>query len=98
MGAMDEWANDPEPRQNPWHHNLLAVGAILALPIVEWWDDRKPWERVAIVGKAVIVLACAAAVVFLTGCRPEEQKPADVPGIDRGHVEFNTNQALEATR
>jgi hypothetical protein len=94
MGAMDEWANDAPPKHNPLRHDLLLVGAVLALPIVEWWDDLKPWERIAALGKTVIVLGCAAAVVFLGGCKATDQKPADVPGIDRSHSDFNSNQAV----
>lgn len=69
-------------KHNPIRHDLLAVGAVLALPIVEWWDDRKPWERVAAISKAVIILGCAAAVVFLGGCKTQPQP--ETPGIERG--------------
>lgn len=81
-------------KHNPIRHDLLAVAAILALPIVEWWDDRKPWERAAAIGKAAIVLACAAAVVFLGGCRTDKQQPVEIPGRDNGHVQFSPEQAL----
>jgi hypothetical protein len=89
MGAMDEWANDAPKKHNPIHHGLIAVGALLLLPIVEWWDDRGRLERAAAIGKAVIVLACAAAVVFLGGCRGT--------GVEQGTVD-KLNNTLAVTR
>jgi hypothetical protein len=82
------------PKHNPIRHDLLAVGAVLLLPLVEWWDDRKPLERVAAIGKTVIVVACATVLVLTVGgCKPTEQ-PTQVPGIDQGHVPFHPEQAL----
>lgn len=81
-------------KHNPIRHDLLLVGAVLLLPIVEWWDDRKPLERAAAIGKTVLVLACAACVVFLGGCRTEPDAPTEIPGVDQGHVPFSPEQAL----
>lgn len=98
MGAGDEWANDApaKPKKhNPLRHDLALVGAMLALPLVEWWDDRKPLERFAAIGKTVIVLACAAAIVLTVGgCKPAPQTPAEITGVDQGHVPFSPEQAL----
>ncbi len=74
MGAMDEWANDAPKKHNPIGHDLALVGAMLLLPIVEWWDDRQPLERAAAIGKTVIVLACAVCVVFLGGCKTSTEQ------------------------
>lgn len=62
-------------KHNPIRHDLIAVGAVLILPIVEWWDDRKTWERVAAISKATVVLACAAAIVItLGGCKTSTEQ------------------------
>lgn len=77
-------------KHNPLSHDLLAVGAVLLLPLIEWWDDRKPLERAAAIGKTVIVLACAAAIVLTVGgCKaPSDQQNT----VDK------VNNSLEANR
>lgn len=95
MGAGDEWANDAPPKKhNPLTHDIAFVGAVLLLPLIEWWDDRKPLERFVAIGKTVIVLACAVCVVFLGGCKPSQQTPVEITGVDQGHVPFSPEQAL----
>lgn len=86
------------PKHNPIRHDLITVGAVLALTTVEWWENRDHhdlWERVYSVTRGLIVGACLiAALCSLTGCRSDENPPADVPGIDQGHVPFSPEQAL----
>ncbi|GLZ34856.1 hypothetical protein Lesp02_70430 [Lentzea sp. NBRC 105346] len=82
-----------KPKHNPLRHDLLAVGAMLALPVIEWWDDRTRTERAAAALRVVIVAVCVAAVVFLSGCGPAKQP---IEGVDKGSVPFSSNQAVAA--
>lgn len=97
MGAGNEWANDaaPKPKHNPIRHDIAAIAMWAGLAVIEWWDDRSRWERVAGVTRVLIVTAAVAAVVFLSGCRTEPTPTeAPVSGVDQGHVEFSPEQAL----
>ncbi|SER95761.1 hypothetical protein SAMN05216188_11882 [Lentzea xinjiangensis] len=73
------------PKRNPLRHDLLAVGAVLLLPLVEWWDDRRPLERFAAVARVTVVLACVAVVVLIGGCRPS---------VEQGTVDKLNNAAV----
>lgn len=83
------------PKHNPIRHDLTAVGIALALTIVEYWDDRDRWERIAAIARVLVVLAACAAVLFLSGCNDSSpQTPPPITGIDQGHVDFSPEQAL----
>lgn len=86
------------PKHNPVRHDLVLVGAVLALTTVEWWENRDHhdrWERVYSVTRALIVSACViGALISLGGCRSDQQPEQQVPGIDQSHVPFSPEQAL----
>jgi hypothetical protein len=92
VSAGDEWANDTD-RPGCLGGALLAV---LLLPIVEWWDDLQPTERIHRVLRAAI--AITAALLLLTGCNDTQPPPVEITGIDQQHAPFHTSHALETNR
>lgn len=80
------------PKHNPIRHDLITVGAVLALTTVEWWENRDHhdlWERVYNITRAVIVGACViAALLSLGACKPS---------IEQGTVD-KLNNSMAVTR
>jgi len=71
----------PTERHPHWAF-LVALGAALLLPVVEWLDDLTEWERVWRAAQAVIVALAAAVVVIalLASCKPDSNPPGPLPG------------------
>ena len=60
---------------------IATMLAVLALPVVEWADDLTRSERVHRALLALVVTACAVAV--LVGCRPPvDTRPGSPVEID----------------